>query len=667
MNIFIKSLTLRNFKGIRNLTIPFEHETNIYGQNASGKTTIFDAFKWLLFGKDSTDRQSFSIKTLGEDNEPLHKLNHEVEGIILADGAEIKLRRVYKEKWVKKRGEEVAEFAGHEQEYFYNDVPMQEAEYQRKITLILEESIFKLITDATYFNTGLKWQQRREVLMQLAGPVSDQDVIDTLKAGKQNSGYDNLLKIILSGKTMEEYKREIGAKKKLIRDELVLIPSRIDEVERSMPAETDYLSIEQTISRLQKEITQVDNDLSDKNSAYQTAFKAIQAKQTDLHNKKSRRQEILFRERQKLASGKADANQRRVSITNRIDNLSQDLSLKNSQLNAVKTKKESVDRDLQLLRTQWSAINAEQLVFNENEFHCPACKREFENQNVEAKKEELTRNFNENKNKRLASNQQNGTTTKQEGETLLARISTLEMDITQLTAQLAEERVNLQTFDAGIIDEGPSLDEILANDDEYVQLGSDITRLEIETGESPKIDDADLKEKRRALVTNIDGWKQKLAEKQQREKALVRIAELEAQEKTMSQDLASLEQTEFLIDGFTKSKMKVITDRINGMFSYVKFKMFNLQVNGGEEPCCETLIGGVPYSDANNASRVNAGVDIINALCKHYNASAPIFIDNRESVTDLIATDSQVVNLVVMRGAKLSVGEPEFIGELAVA
>ncbi|MBP7398205.1 MAG: AAA family ATPase [Chitinophagales bacterium] len=73
MKISLKKLSLLNFKGIRQRTIEFNDVTNIFGKNEAGKTTLFDASLWVLFGKDSTDRKDFAIKTLDENNEPFHK------------------------------------------------------------------------------------------------------------------------------------------------------------------------------------------------------------------------------------------------------------------------------------------------------------------------------------------------------------------------------------------------------------------------------------------------------------------------------------------------------------------------------------------------------------------------------------------------------------------
>ena len=130
-----------------------------------------------------------------------------------------------------------------------------------------------------------------------------------------------------------------------------------------------------------------------------------------------------------------------------------------------------------------------------------------------------------------------------------------------------------------------------------------------------------------------------------------RVIELKDQESKLAQELADLEGTEYAIMQFTKSKVDTIERKINGRFKTVRFKMFETQVNGGEVECCETLVNSngsyVPFADANNAAKINAGIDIINTLCEHYNIYAPIFIDNRESVTRLIESNSQIVNLIV--------------------
>jgi hypothetical protein len=126
-----------------------------------------------------------------------------------------------------------------------------------------------------------------------------------------------------------------------------------------------------------------------------------------------------------------------------------------------------------------------------------------------------------------------------------------------------------------------------------------------------------------------------------------RIAKLNAEQKTLSQELANADKLEFQIDKFNKKKMELVEEKINSKFTLVKFKMFEEQLNGGETPTCICLVDGVPFNDVNTAMKVNASLDIINALQYHFGIFAPVFIDGKESVSELIKTDCQIVCLKV--------------------
>jgi exonuclease SbcC len=72
------------------------------------------------------------------------------------------------------------------------------------------------------------------------------------------------------------------------------------------------------------------------------------------------------------------------------------------------------------------------------------------------------------------------------------------------------------------------------------------------------------------------------------------------------------------IAAFEKAKVEMTNEKINSCFRFVTFKMYNKLINGGDEPCCDILINGVPYADANTASQINAGMDIIETFSRHY-------------------------------------------------
>ncbi len=649
--IKIKKLKLLNFKGTRNLEIDFNQTTNIYGDNATGKTTIFDAFTWLLFGKDSTDRKQFEIKTLDENNEFIPKIDHEVSAILEVNGDEVEIRRVLKEKWVKKKGALEAEFNGNETLYYWNDVPLKAVEFQSKINELIDEGIFKLITNPLYFN-GLKWQDRREVLIRITGNITDKDVAE---------GNERFIKLItgLKNKTIEEYKREISARKKKLNDGLKAIPTRIDEANRSLTeiVDFDYDATRTQITELETELKTVEDSILDSSKALQEVHQKQSKIQQEIFDYKAKVQKIEFEQKQKLNASENEKKATLHILERDLMSEENELSSLNTELTNLKSKKENLENKRVSLRDNWAKVNAEELAFNENDFCCPTCKRGFEASDVETKKKTLTENFQTDKTKRLTSIQTEGKQIASQIETINTQISTKEVNktnasnkVTELkNAIVKEKKILAQPKDT------ESLESILSNHPEYNNLKSKIAELESQTIENPQVDTSELQQRKSDLKAKIQERKSILNDEIVVERTKKRIAELEDEERNLAGQISDLEGTEFTIDTFIKSKIETLENRINSKFKLVKFKLFDTQINGGEVECCETLINGVPFTDLNNAARINAGLDIINTLCEFHKVSAPIFIDNRESVNELIDLKSQVVNLIVSKDVKLKI------------
>jgi exonuclease SbcC len=661
MKIELKNLTLTNFKGIRSATFDFDHITDLFGQNGTGKTTVMDGFLWLLFGKDSSDRKDFEIKTLDENNQHYHGLDHEVSGLMFVDSERLYIRRVYKEKWVTKRGESTPIFSGHETNYFWNDVPLKLEEYQAKISAIADESLFKLLTNTGNFN-GLKWQDRRSVLMQIAGVIDRNEVLKTITTDANRVQIDEIMKALKENKTIQEFKSQIAAKKKKLKDELELIPARVNEANRALPEEHDYSALEKQLSEYKTQLAGIDTLLMNKTQAQKEHQQKISVKMKEVQGLMSRANEIEFEEKNKVQQGRLareqviadNKNNTRVKTAER-DRLYLEYS------NEAKAKLD-LEKSAATLRAEWNTVNTEALVFNEDEFCCPACKRAYETPNVEAKKAELTANFNKSKSDRLKTITERGQKIAADLKVLEAKLSNikgkgdiLKVEITTLATSIAEleqenERLNL--------DELEQVKKAISGNTEYQGI-QEMIRLANEQINTPLLQENNSELLSRKTSTNflIDDINKQLATKEQRTKIEDRIVELRTQEKTMAGELASLDGIEYTIELFNKAEMDILESRVNGRFKYVRFKMFEEQINGGQAPACTTLIDGVPFADANTASKIRAGIDIINVLSEHYGVSAPIFIDNRESVIEIPETASQVINLIVSKDhEKLTVG-----------
>lgn len=652
--IIIKKLHLLNFKGMRDFTIEFNDTiTTVSGGNGLGKTTIFDAFTWLLFGKDSQDRKAFDIKTYDASGKTIERIPHEVSGLLVVNGEEISLCRRFNEKWTKKRGTSEEVFTGNEEERLYNDVPMSLKDWSEKINAICSEQVFKFITNPWYFSAQ-KTDVQRAMLFRMAGDVSDTEI------AKGNKDFETLLAGI-TGKTMDEYKREIVAKKRRLKSEIEAIPQRIDERKRDVSAlefdilgrKIDFAELEKELEIKQKELVEVEAQISDIAKAYNAkqdariskgrelaeVRRAMFDRETEIKNNVQRATKADFETQEELKEQVERLKAKKERLQNNIDAAFE-------ALEACRKRRES-------LIAEWQEINAETLSFNEDDFVCPTCHRRFEIEEIEAKQTEIKERFNKNKVERIEDNNRRGKANKAQMDTYNEDIAKCNSEIDTITAKIAEYKENPLLTKEIVV---PDANHIIEDDKEYKELVAKAQALQTNIDNDTDKPDTDaLEEHKRKILADMDNIKSSMANKAQIERNNTRIAELEDELRNQSEELARLEGIEFTMQQFAKARVEAIEDKINGMFTIMKFKMFDTQINGGEVETCEAMADGIPYSTQNNAMRFNIGIDIINAICKSEGITAPIFADNSESVNDIIPTPSQLIRLVVTKDKELIV------------
>ncbi|MBU3226777.1 AAA family ATPase [Clostridium algidicarnis] len=638
-HIELKSLKLKNFKGIKDLKIDFSRVTDIYGENATGKTTIADSFMWLLFDKDSKDRSTFDIKTLDSNNQPLHGLEHEVTGTLNVDGKDIELSKIYKEKWTKKRGEAEKELTGHETLYSIDEIPVKKKEYQDKINNLIDENLFKLITNPLYFSTNMKWQDRRKSLLEVIGDLTDEEVINYKSDLKQ-------LGELLAEKDIDTLKKSVQAKKRRFNDDIKAIPIRIDEANNSIQ-DLDFEALEFEKRGIVSAIKSIEEQLLDSSKVNQVTLN----ENDKLYKLKEELQRLEY-------EAKVDINKPLRDIEIKISNHRAEISqlenekfYKKKRLSVIKSSIKDFTEEMTRLRNQFGEVNKKVLEINENEFICPTCKREFETEDIEVKKQEMIENYNQNKSNALRNIQSEGVGYRKEVEKLSLEVSEIEEDLKSLELKIVAEKNSFEDLESFKVNFKPAIIET----EEMKSLKDEIEALEIKFQQPISVNNADLKNKKYQLESELDGVNKKLNYKDTNGKLKQRMKELQEEERRLAQQIAQLEGQEYLCEEFVKAKVELLESSINSKFKFVSFKLFNTQVNGGIEETCEALIDGVPFSNANTASQINAGLDIINTLCSHYGVQAPIFIDNRESVNQLIETNSQVINLIVSKDKNLKV------------
>lgn len=651
-SIKIKSLSLINFKGIRNLSIEFhDQETVVCGENGSGKTTVFDAFLWLLFGKDSTGRSdsNFNIKTLDpQTGKPILHLEHSVTGVLDVDGKEVKIQRCYVENWVKPRGATEETLQSHKTEYFMNDVRLAtKKEYDSEISSIIQEDLFKIITNPFYF-TALRPEVQKEMLLDMAGSVTDDEIAQT------NPEYLELL-AQLSGRSLAQYAKEVAAKKKACKDELAVIPSQLDIANRLKPEAEDWVALDAELTEKKQRVADIDSQIADKSRLNEQEYNRRVAIQKQIGERKiaiTNRENAI---RTQASQGVHEADIKIRDLEYKLRSQESDLQHKRSSISTMDAAISSLEQELETLRGQYRVLYAEQLQYPEGAFVCPTCKRPLEVEDIEAKQREIQANFNQVKAEKLRKNKEQGMAkTKQKEdyqkrrENTLAEIAALEDQISTTKGLIEQGKANKP--------EAPDANLLISSDQEIIDLRNEITELENQLTVNVKpVDTSELQQAKSVLNDNIQELYKRLAKREQIERAEREIEALEEKKIQNNQRLADLEKWEYTALSFQKDKDAKLLERINGLFSLVSFSFVDEQLNGGEKLTCVCSVNGVPYPDVNAAGRLNAGLDIINAICKAKGISAPIFIDNRESVSQIIPTISQVINLVVSEDKVLTI------------
>ena len=628
MNIKINTLRLQNFKGIKELEIDFKDKlTNICGENAIGKTTVFDAFCWLLWDKDSLNRSQFEIKTLDENGQAIPMIDHSVEAVLDIDGVDTTFKKIYSEIWTKKRGQTQKEFNGHTTDYYINDVPIKKKEYQDRIASVISEEQFKLLSNVQHFNVNLDKKQRRDTLLSLIDDVNVDEII---------SSNEDFKKLEFDKYKLEEIRAMNKATASKINKEIEELPVRIDELNNSIQELdfdalefrkkskssskdiidkqlSDFSSIADNISRISRDITSLELE---KNS--------ILRQIEDDYNKKVQEKE----QHQNNHDGE------KLRIKRKIANIEEE--------NRTLTKEiELFNKNLDDERAKWIKLNEEKF---DGDTTCPTCKQELPAEQIDKIKAE----FNINKSKKL---EQIELQAKHLKDKIGLKEKAIE-DNNKIIMELEFEFTELNREDIEIEDAEIKKDPV---PEKVAEIDAEIEEKKKELANLNRADNKDLLERKKAIESEIEEINKLLYYKDENVKIQAKIEQYKEQEKELAKAYEKTQEILNLCDEYTKIYTGLVSDKINDMFKLVKFKLFDVQINGGLAETCEATVDGVPYSDVNNAGKINAGLDIINVLSNKLDISTPIFIDNAESVNELIEVNAQVVRLVVSNDKKLRV------------
>lgn len=664
MEIKLKKLVMQNFKGCTERTVEFSHRTVIFGANATGKTTILDAFMWLLFDKDSAGATKFQVRPLDAKGDLVDNVEIMVEGTLDTNGKEVVLKKVQKQIWRKKQGTDKPKFEGNENLFEINGYPKSEKDYKTYISDLMEEKMFRMATNPKMF-TSLPWKEQRAVLMRLVDNVSDIAIAET------DERFVELVPELEQAST-DDIRKKYTKALNIWKKKQVEIPARIDEVSKQI-VDIDVAEKELQANELREQIKDAEQQYEDS----QGALKEHDRMSGELLHIKGEMRVISDKAVRLLEEERRGIQERKDKAQKGFDESRRQIQMCELDIKRAQSAIERNEAEKKRLQDEWRAEKAKEFpayeelpALDENSLICPTCGQEL----PENLRQEKLADYEERKKKHRADYEKSkeafeaakkerlAQITERGNETVVA-IKKDQAELEQLKAGLEQAKKDSMKFNK---EESEAMEELgrfptkpdLSDNQEYEALELQYSKLEKELGNMDSGADY-----RSQIKLRLSGLREELSmvEKEiasaDNTAAEERIAELQAEQREVGQKVADQEKMLNMLDAFVRAKMDKISEMINAKFNTVSWKLFDMQINGGMKETCECTVKGVPYSSLNNGHQIIAGLDIISSLSALHGVLAPVFIDNAEALNDFNIPDiaGQMVLLKVSDDAELRV------------
>lgn len=661
MRISFRKVTIKNFKGVKDITIEFNGTiTEILGANHTGKTTTTDAIHWVLFGKNSEGATVFGIDPKDEDNNIIHHLENNVELVMTADSRELTLKKVRRENWIKPKGHDEEVLDSHTTDCYIDGDKYTIKDYTAKIAELIPEALFRAITAPAYF-PSLKADEQRLLLVKMVGERSLEEVA---KGSEQFEKFEELLKK-MGGQDLKEYRQHLSYRMKELKKDIDTIPCRIEEnndaLQKLNPS-TDFTFIRKRIEEMEKGIANYDEQLKDATAKLNTDYDERMAQRKKVLEARTRKQEAAETVERKNRQARMEHDNEVAESQRTVNSLERQMADTDTDIQDYTRRMEKLEKKMVEFREDWARVEGEEFTWDETEdkVTCPTCGQRLPQDQIKEIREKARHDFDTRHmaaQDELDSRAAELKKSKADTEALIASAKNSKQ---QLESKLAKAKEYL----TGATMVEPT--ELKVEDDEAWQQASQderdeqakldqMTERQSAANQSAEDDSKRIEASKQQLMTTRDSLRDELAKEGQIADRKQRIKELEEKLTQLNQQLTDMEQEDACAESLEHATIEDLETRVNKLFKMVRFQMFTTMLNGSTKPTCVLTMHGVPYQDLSNSEKINAGIDLINAMAKFNNTYAPIVVDNAESINEVLPSDSQQILLVVSRDPQLTI------------
>ncbi len=632
-------MTLQNFKKVRSQHIDFSHNMVISGANKVGKTTIYDAYLWAIFGV--TSKKNATVQPLDVNNEVIHHLETSVTVVLnYNDEREIKVQRILSENW-KGKGTTEEKLQSTTQERLINDVPLSQKDFNTKLEELCPLNKWLVLSNINIF-MSYKVDDRRKMLMSLAGELNEEELMKS---------YPLVYKgIIEDKKQLNDLLLQQNTTKKKADEELKLIPAKV-QAQEALRIDVNFEELKAQKTKLDTDIAAIDAALegvSEKDPVMEEYLKKLQAYNEKVSKAQKAWQDTKIKAIDNLTKLISSASTALLEAENLYTTNSKAYNNNKTSLAEVSIKFDNKIKE-------WNNANEKEFDYKQTDV-CPVCGRPYTDDMKATEYEHAVAEYNENKSNILIKIQNEAAELKQRMLVLKGNINTYEQ-ITKVQDEECVEKAQLR-YNGLINQRNEAYNQTWESTSEKVSYDNELAEIEA-SKPTIKIDATieENKEKKKTLTSLRDKLVNQIAGEETNKRIDAEKKKLNNRSIELSQIIADCSEVIRQIKAYKKEKINLVEEKVNSYFSLIRWKFYEQnKTNDDEKEICTAIDkDGIDYDNTNDGTVIDMGVDIISGISKASNIFVPLFVDRKESAEYIVHTEQQTICLQCIYGQPLEI------------